>query len=125
MRVGDVAAGRAGDKGDVLDLTVVATSFDGYDLLEGALTEERVRDAFAGLLDANVRRYELPGLWALKFVIPGAMPGGVHATMHPGVHWQKGAIYVLLDLDVGADGSRADRRSVLPKPCVDADAHDA
>jgi hypothetical protein len=102
MKVGDMAAGRAGDKGDILDLTVVATSAEGYDQLEEALTEERVRAAFVGLLAAPVRRYELPGLRALKFVIPGAMPGGVHATMHPGVHWQKGAIYVLLDLDLGA-----------------------
>jgi hypothetical protein len=34
---------------------------------------------------------------ALKFVFPQALPGGVYASMHAGLHWQKAAIWLLLD----------------------------
>ena len=34
MRIGDIAAGRAGDKGDVLDLTLVARDDAAYALLD-------------------------------------------------------------------------------------------
>lgn len=100
MRVGALSAGRAGDKGDALDLTIVARDADAYDTLERFLTPERVAQAYAPLVDSPVQRHLLPGLHALKFVLPTALPGGVYAGLHPGLHWQKGAIYVLLDLEI-------------------------
>ena len=45
-------------------------------------------------------RYELPSLRALKFVAPAALPGGVHASLRAGLHWQKAAIWLLLDHDI-------------------------
>ena len=47
-----------------------------------------------------MRRYAVPGLRALKFVIDGALPGGVYATLHAGLHWQKAATWVLLDFEL-------------------------
>ena len=37
---------------------------------------------------------------ALKFVAPGALPGGVQASLRAGLHWQKAAIWLLLDLEI-------------------------
>ena len=45
MRVGDLAAGRAGDKGDMLDLTLVAADDAGYRRLEREVTAEVARRA--------------------------------------------------------------------------------
>ena len=42
MRIGDIAAGRAGDNGDTLDLTLVAYDDQGYRTLSRVLTSERV-----------------------------------------------------------------------------------
>ena len=100
MRVGDIAAGRAGDKGDMLDLTLVARDDAAYGLLERALTAESVRGMVGPIVDGPVLRYELPGLRALKYVLPRALPGGVYASLRPGLHWQKAAIWLLLDLDI-------------------------
>ena len=100
MRVGDIAAGRAGDKGDVLDLTLVAYDRAGYDRLAAALTAERVAQILERVAPSPVVRYEVPGLFALKFVAPHALPGGVHASLRAGLHWQKSAIYLLLDHDL-------------------------
>lgn len=100
MRIGDIAAGRAGDKGDMLDLTLVAQDAPAYALLEQALSAEAVRSMLNQVVDGPVVRYEVPGLHALKFVLPQALPGGVYASLRPGLHWQKAAVWLLLDLDI-------------------------
>lgn len=100
MRVGDIASGRAGDKGDVLDLTLVARDDAAYALLERRLDADSVRKSLNRVVAGPVRRYELPGLRALKFVLPQALAGGVYASLRPGLHWQKAAIWLLLDLSL-------------------------
>jgi hypothetical protein len=100
MRVGDIAVGRSGDKGAALDLTVVARDDAGYRIIEALLTQERASKELARAMPGTVTRYAVPGLRALKFVIEGALPGGVYATLHAGLHWQKAAIAVLLDLPI-------------------------
>jgi len=103
MRVGDIAAGRAGDKGDMLDLTLVARDAKAYSLLSLALTPERLAPLLSRVVPGPVLRYELPGLMALKFVLPQALPGGVYASLRPGLHWQKAAIWLLLDIELDSD----------------------
>lgn len=71
----------------------------------GDRTEPAVALAASGFVDAVgleclAERTLVPGLRALKFVIDDALPGGVYATLHAGLHWQKAAIWVLLDLDL-------------------------
>jgi hypothetical protein len=100
MRVGDIAAGRAGDKGDMLDLTLVARDAPAYALLRDALTPQRLAPLLNRVVPGPVQRYELPALAALKFVLPQALPGGVYASLRPGLHWQKAAIWLLLDLQI-------------------------
>ena len=100
MRVGSVAIGRSGDKGSTLDLTVVAVDDAAWNWLEPRLTAERAQQEIARVMPGTVTRYPVPGLRALKFVIEGALPGGVYAALHAGLHWQKAAIWVLLDMDL-------------------------
>lgn len=100
MRVGDIACGRSGDKASTLDLTLVARDRAAYDLLERTITAERAEAELGKAMPGRVTRYALPGLLALKFVVADALPGGVYATLHAGMHWQKAAAYVLLDLEI-------------------------
>ena len=100
VRVGAIATGRAGDKGSVLDLTLVARDEASYALLVRALSADAVRTALNRVVPGPVLRYEIPGLRALKYVAPDALAGGVYATLRPGLHWQKAAIWLLLDLTV-------------------------
>lgn len=100
MRVGDIATGRAGDKGNVLDLTLVARDDDAYALLSAALGAQTVREALNRVVPGPVQRYDIPGLRALKYVAPEALAGGVYASLRPGLHWQKAAIWLLLDLEI-------------------------
>ena len=98
VRVGDIAAGRAGDKGSILDLTLVARDGAAYALLEQRLTADTARQALNRVVPGAVARYAVPGLRALKFVAPDALPGGVYATLHAGLQSQKAAIFIFLDL---------------------------
>ena len=102
MKIGDFATGRSGDKGDVLDLTIAAYDEAGYARLARFLTIERVTAALARVAPSPVERYDLPKLHALKFVAPRALPGGVHSSLHAGLHWQKAAASLLLELEVDA-----------------------
>ena len=100
LRVGDIATGRAGDKGSVLDLTLVARDEASYALLERVLSADAVRTALNRVVPGPVLRYEIPGWRALKYVAPDALAGGVYATLRPGLHWQKAAIWLLLDITI-------------------------
>ena len=105
MRVGDIAAGRAGDKGEILDLTLVAKDDAAFAILERTVTADVAAAALNPVLPGEVVRYTLPGLRALKFVAPKALPGGVHASLHAGLHWQKATIWILLDLELDNVGT--------------------
>jgi hypothetical protein len=103
VRVGDLAVGRAGDKGDVLDLTLVAVDQAAYERLVHCLDVPTLERLLAAAVPGPVQRHLLPGLKALKFVLPQALPGGVYASLRPGLHWQKAAIWLLLDLCIDGE----------------------
>jgi hypothetical protein len=86
MLLRDLAHARAGDKGDTSSIGVVAYRAEDYPLLERLLTPERVRTHFAGIVHGEVRRYALPGIGALNFVMEGALGGGVTRSLALDAH---------------------------------------
>ena len=81
VRLGDLAHGRSGDKGDRANVGVVANDAACYDWLRCHLTESAVAEHFRALGIGAVRRYELPHLLALNFVIDGALGGGASRSL--------------------------------------------
>ena len=86
MLLRELAHARSGDKGGTSDITVVAFDTAKYDVLHRHLTADRVRQHFADLPISSVDRYELPQLRALKFVLHGALGGGVTQTLNLDAH---------------------------------------
>ncbi len=115
VRVGELATGRAGDKGNVLDLTLVARDDASYTQLARVLDAEYVRTALNRVVPGPVLRYEIPGLRALKYVAPEALSGGVYASLRPGLHWQKAAIWLLLDLNIEAGDTMSTAQQTNPQ----------
>lgn len=72
----DLAHGRSGDKGDTVNIGVIARRIEYWDIIRNALTTERVAQHFEGMFDGRVERYELPNLQALNFLLHGALDGG-------------------------------------------------
>ena len=76
VRLLDLAHARSGDKGDTANVGVIALREELYGLLERELTRERVAEHFRDLITGPVERYELPNVWALNFLLHGALDGG-------------------------------------------------
>lgn len=76
-----IAHGRAGDKGDVSNVSVIAYKPEAWPHLLEQVTADRVLETFAHLGASACRRYELPNLHALNFVIEDALQGGVNASL--------------------------------------------
>lgn len=86
VRVYDLAHARSGDKGNTSNVAVIAYDEEGWQLLRRELTEERVMAAYRHLAQGPVRRYDLPRLRALNFVIDNALAGGVTRSIRIDPH---------------------------------------
>jgi hypothetical protein len=81
-----LAHGRTGDKGDRSNISVLAWDAALYPLLVEQLTEEAVARHFRLRRPAAVRRYLLPRLHAMNFVIDGLLDGGVNEALNLDAH---------------------------------------
>lgn len=102
MKVRQIAHARAGDKGDISNLSLIAYRIEDYALLERHVTAERVRAHFAGIVQGRVERFLLPGLGAMNFVMHGALGGGVTRSLALDAHG-KSLSSALLDIDIDID----------------------
>jgi hypothetical protein len=76
VRLYDLAHARSGDKGDTVNVGVIARDMKHYDLLRSTLTVQRVKDHFGEMVKGKVERFELPNLGALNFLLHEALDGG-------------------------------------------------
>ena len=72
----DLAHARSGDKGDTANVGVIAYDPDHYTLLKERLTPAAVKAHFGDMVRGEVERFELPNLYALNFLLHGALDGG-------------------------------------------------
>jgi hypothetical protein len=80
-RVYDLAYGRAGDKGNIANVSVIARSPAAYAELREKLTAERVREYLGALVRGRVERYALDNIEALNFVLYDALDGGATRSL--------------------------------------------
>lgn len=107
MQLGDIAHLRTGDKGDISQISVIAYDIADYALLAREVTVARVLAHLPMLPIRDARRYALPGLGALNFVLEGALSGGVTRSLALDAHG-KALGAQLLDMPIGgASGDRS------------------
>jgi len=99
MKLSSIAHARAGDKGDISCISLIAYKPEDFPLLLREVTAERVKQHFAGIVHGAVERYELPNIHALNFVMHGALGGGVTRSLAMDAHG-KSLSYALLDLEI-------------------------
>jgi hypothetical protein len=71
---------RSGDKGGIANLGVWVRSDAAYGWLAGWLTTDRLRELLPEAAAYPVRRFALPNLRALNFVVDGILGRGVAAS---------------------------------------------
>jgi hypothetical protein len=99
LQLHQIAHGRSGDKGNRLNVNVIAYEARHWPVLLAEVTAERVAALFAHRGVTQVTRYELPRLGALNFVIEDALEGGVNSSLAVDTHG-KCLSYLVLGLDV-------------------------
>lgn len=105
MLLREIAHARAGDKGNISNISVIAYDPADYPLLERWVTAERVRQHLCAIVHGEVQRYTLPCLGALNFVLHDALAGGVTRSLALDAHG-KTLSSALLTLDIPDDHSR-------------------
>jgi hypothetical protein len=101
MKLREIAHSRTGDKGNISNISVIAYEASDYPLLLEQVTAARVKKRFAGIVQGEVVRYELPNLFALNFVMDQALGGGVTRSLALDAHG-KSLSSALLDLDIAS-----------------------
>lgn len=91
------AHGRTGDKGNRANISLIAWHSDLYPLLVEQITEAVVARHFAHRQPSQVKRYLLPKLSAMNFVLDDALDGGVNDALNLDSHG-KALSFLLLDL---------------------------
>ena len=72
----ELAHARSGDKGDKVNIGLIAKRPEDYPLLVREVTAERVKEHFAAVCKGKVERFELPNLEAMNFLLHEALDGG-------------------------------------------------
>lgn len=76
VRLNEIAHARSGDKGDTVNVGVIARQPEHYDLIRQTLTVARVKEHFGEMVKGGVERFELPNIGALNFLLHEALDGG-------------------------------------------------
>ena len=72
----DIAWAHAGDKGDMVNIGVVARDPSYYKVLLKVLTPSRIKSHFADICRGDVAVYELPNLNAVNVALGQVLDGG-------------------------------------------------
>ena len=95
----NLAHGRTGDKGDRSNISVIAYRAEDFALLVEQVTEARVAELLSHRRPSRVKRYLLPKIAAMNFVIDDVLDGGVNGSLNLDTHG-KALAFLLLDLSI-------------------------
>lgn len=95
-----IAHGRAGDKGNTSNISVICHDPVHWPVLQKQVTGERILEAMRHLGATAVQAYPLPNLSAINFVIENALQGGVNASLGIDRHGKTLSFLILGDVEV-------------------------
>jgi len=97
----EIAHARSGDKGDAVNIGLIALDPASYPLLAAQVTAERVKRHFGELCRGKVERFELPNLGALNFILHEALDGGGTVSLRTDAQGKTfGAALLGMEIDV-------------------------
>ena len=72
----DICLARSGDKGDTVNVGIIARSPEIYQFIKEKLTEYEIERMFKAFCKGKVKRYELDNIHALNFLLEKSLDGG-------------------------------------------------
>jgi hypothetical protein len=102
-----VAHGRAGDKGNRSNISVIAYLPAAWEYILDQVTGDRVLELFRHKGATAVTRHDLPNLHACNFVIDNALEGGVNSSLSQDLHGKTLSFLLLGEITV-----------TVPRQCI-------
>ncbi|NLJ59170.1 MAG: hypothetical protein GX339_10050 [Tissierellia bacterium] len=99
MKLWEIAHSRTGDKGNISNVSLIVYDIKDYELIKEKVTAKVVKEWFKDIVKGEVKRYELPQLGALNFVMYDALGGGVTRSLALDKHGKSLSSY-LLDIEI-------------------------
>lgn len=81
VQLKEICWARAGDKGDISDIGLMAKTKEAYKLIKKKVTPEKVKEFFGGIVKGSVYIYPMDNLDALEIVMYGALGGGATRSL--------------------------------------------
>jgi hypothetical protein len=106
-----LAHGRAGDKGNTSNISVIAWNQTCFELLVSQVTEGKVAAWFGCRHPSKVTRYVMPKLLAMNFVLEGILDGGVNDALNLDSHG-KGLSFWMMDMPIEVPQTLAQQLSI-------------
>ncbi len=118
VRLVELAHARSGDKGDTVNIGLIAYDPRDYPLIAREVTADRVREHFGSQVRGDVERFELDNLAALNFLLHGALDGGGTVSLMTDAQGKVFSTALLrMEIDVPDDvAARVRGRGRLPVP---------
>ena len=91
----NLAHARTGDKGNKVNISLIAYRPEDYILLMEQVTEQRVAEHFAHRRPSKVTRFLLPSLAAMNFVLDDVLDGGVNDSLNLDMHGKALSFHLL------------------------------
>lgn len=101
-KLAEIAHSRAGDKGNILILSLIPFEESDFDFLVENITSEKVKAHLHTQVQGEIIRYVLTELKALQFTCLDALTSGVTTSLAMDAHG-KSLSYALLEMEIGED----------------------
>tara|TARA_R110002020_G_scaffold123277_1_gene279573 strand:+ start:4676 stop:4987 length:312 start_codon:yes stop_codon:yes gene_type:complete len=102
MTLKELAHSRTGDKGDTINISVIAYDEKDYPIIQKLVTTAQVKKFLGNTVQGEIRRYEVPSLGALNFVMQKALRGGVTCSLRLDKHG-KTLSSILLEMPIDSN----------------------
>lgn len=95
MKLHEIAHARTGDKGNISNISLIVFEKSNYSLIQEKVTADRVKDWLGKVVKGEVKRYDLPQLGALNFVLYESLGGGVTSSTQIDKHGKSLSAFLL------------------------------
>ena len=109
-----IAHARAGDKGNRLNVSVIAYQPEAWTVLLKEVTAKRVAELYGHRGLTKITRYELPNIQALNFVMDDVLEGGVNSGLNLDTHGKSNS-FLLLEMEIEVPTELMNKILVGPK----------
>jgi hypothetical protein len=105
IKLYEIAHSRTGDKGNIINLSLIPYFEKDYEFLKENVTANKVKMHLKDIVMGEVTRYEVPSIKAFNFVCSNSLLGGVTTSLSLDTHGKSFSSALLeMELEIPFEG---------------------